>query len=930
MNRREIHRLMALLMVALTVMAQEPVPTVTLTSNSQTLQLPGTLNLTATVAPPAGSGAVPTGSVQLFADGSTSLGTANLTVLPGTEGFSDPAIAGLLTNFPTDVFAVNVKNPNRAVLGAVNTYYDLSENASPQFTIYSGSGSALFQNGTNYLLNSANCNCPAVGGYADAYAIGDFNKDGIPDVMIHATNATSTSSSEYFMVTGNGDGTFNLAGTTVSSDDSGYTAFSSNPNIVTTADDFNGDGYADIAYAGDEGLVGVALNPGSSSSSTPPGSFSTYTTLPTPPGSLIYPSAIATGHLTSSGHADIIVGSGSLQEMVVYLGNGDGTFAAPATVAVGSYPSSVATGDLRKSGFSDVVVASYSYQGAAVGVARPARQATPKPRPAQTGYLGTIQVFFSDGKGNLALSSTITPTVAPNKVALADVNGDGYPDIIATGVDGTLFVYLNDGTGNFNPATTPSTGVTMNFPCFAVGDFNGDALPDILELNLDVQGNNGYEFLNSASSQIALTTPPKSLPAGTHALTASYAGDTNFSTATSTALSISVTQSPTTITWTAPTAPLEYGIPLSAAQLDAVASQPGSISYSSPAGTVLPPGQTVVTATFAPTDSFDYMGATATQTITVTPPSLSGVSPSSANLGASNTTIAINGQGFINGAVVNWNSTPLSTAWVSLNQLTAVVPASLLSSSGTATITVADPNRVSVAGSAQFSIVASPAVAQATVPATVEAGQNSSVSLTLSPYPVDVTATLTLSFTPTPPNTLNDPTVLFSNNSTTDTFTIPANSSGSIPPINFSSGSTAGTIALTIQLTAAGSDITPSGLGPYSIAVPESPPGITSAVLTRNGTSMSLAIMGFSPTREMTEAKFHFTPAAGKTLKTTDLTVSLSSAFVQYYQSPQSDAAGTAYLYTQPFTLNTDASSVASVSVIVSNSKGDSQPVTAQ
>jgi hypothetical protein len=779
-------------------------------------------------------------------------------------------------------------------------------NLYPQLTIYSGSGNSLLQTSQTYQFVTPNCACPAPpAGSVDGFSIGDFNADGKPDLLIHATYqnlSAKTSSSNYYVVFGNGDGTFNLsaAGVNVSSDDSLYSPFSSNPTLAITAADFNGDGFADIAYAENQGVVGIALNPGGSSA----GQFSTYTPITLPSGTLSNPSAIASAHLTSSGHADLIVGDKS-GAVVVLLGNGDGTFATPpVSTTVDAYPSVIATSDLRKSGTTDIVIANPQ--------------------------AGDIQVLFNDGKGNLSISSTIKPSVAPSSLALSDVNGDGYPDIVATGFDGTLFIYLNNGKGSFSSATAPSAGATLSSPQLAVADFNGDGFPDLVELNPNNSAaNNVFEFLNSASSQITLATPSQSLPAGTHLITASYAGDTNFKSAQSAGLSISVTQSPTTITWSAP-APLEYGVPLSATQLNAVASQPGTISYSSQAGTVLLPGQTVVTATFAPTDSFDYMGATAKQTITVTPPSLTGISPSSANLGASNTTITVNGQGFINGAMVIWNSTPLSTTWVSLNQLSAVIPASLLSSTGTATITVAEPNSVSVGGSAQFSIVLAPAMAQATVPATVEAGQNSSVSLTLSPYPLDVTATLTLSFTAAPPNTISDPTVLFANNSTTYSFTIPANSSSPIPPIDFSSGSTAGTITVTIQLTANGADITPTGFGPYSIVVPASPPGITSAVLTRNGTSMSVAILGFSPTREMTVAKYHFTPATGKSLQTTDLTVTLSSAFVQYYQSELSFAFGTAYLYTQPFTLSTDADSVGTVTVVVSNSKGDSRPVTVQ
>ena len=65
-----------------------------------------------------------------------------------------------------------------------------------------------------------------------------------------------------------------------------------------------------------------------------------------------------------------------------------------------------------------------------------------------------------------------------------------------------------------------------------------------------------------------------------------------------------------TITWSAPLA-ITYGTPLSAAQLDATASLPGTFSYSPAAGTVLTAGAHTLNVTFTPTDTTDYTIATA-------------------------------------------------------------------------------------------------------------------------------------------------------------------------------------------------------------------------------------------------------------------------------------------------------------------------------
>ena len=78
-----------------------------------------------------------------------------------------------------------------------------------------------------------------------------------------------------------------------------------------------------------------------------------------------------------------------------------------------------------------------------------------------------------------------------------------------------------------------------------------------------------------------------------------------------------------TITWAAPAA-ITQGTALSATQLDATASVPGTFVYTPPIGTVLAAGAAqTLSVTFTPTDATDYTTATATTTITVntvTPP----------------------------------------------------------------------------------------------------------------------------------------------------------------------------------------------------------------------------------------------------------------------------------------------------------------------
>lgn len=65
--------------------------------------------------------------------------------------------------------------------------------------------------------------------------------------------------------------------------------------------------------------------------------------------------------------------------------------------------------------------------------------------------------------------------------------------------------------------------------------------------------------------------------------------------------------------------------------------------------------------------------------------------PEAALPGGAEFTLTVNGTGFVSGATVDWNGTPLITAFVSGSQLTATVPAADIASAGTASVTVVNP-----------------------------------------------------------------------------------------------------------------------------------------------------------------------------------------------------------------------------------------------
>ena len=110
---------------------------------------------------------------------------------------------------------------------------------------------------------------------------------------------------------------------------------------------------------------------------------------------------------------------------------------------------------------------------------------------------------------------------------------------------------------------------------------------------------------------------------------------TDYTTATATA-TINVLPATPTISWAKP-ANIVYGAALSATQLDATASVPGTFSYTPAAGAILGAGNNqTLSVAFTPTDTTDYTTATATATINVLPatPTISWAKPANIVYGA--------------------------------------------------------------------------------------------------------------------------------------------------------------------------------------------------------------------------------------------------------------------------------------------------------
>jgi hypothetical protein len=195
---------------------------------------------------------------------------------------------------------------------------------------------------------------------------------------------------------------------------------------------------------------------------------------------------------------------------------------------------------------------------------------------------------------------------------------------------------------------------------------------------------------------------------------------TDFNTATA-LVTLNVTKVTPTISWPNPAA-ITYGTALSATQLDATASVPGTFVYSPTAGTVLGAGPQTLSVTFTPTDGTDYNPTMATATLMVNKatPTITWASPASITYG-----------------------TPLSGTQLNA---TASVPGNFVYSPAAGTILGAGTQTLSVSFTPTDGADYSTATATATI-AVTKAAAIGSITSNLDPSTFSMSVTLTFTYT---------------------------------------------------------------------------------------------------------------------------------------------------------------------------------------
>ena len=243
--------------------------------------------------------------------------------------------------------------------------------------------------------------------------------------------------------------------------------------------------------------------------------------------------------------------------------------------------------------------------------------------------------------------------------------------------------------------------------------------------------------------------------------------------------------------------------------------------------------------------------------------------------------------------------------------------------------------------------VSAPAIPTSTLTGSIPTQNLTSSGATVSfslaaPAPVDLTATLQLTFTQNVTNQITDPAdyplPTFSTagmsgcTGTTCTFAI---SQGNVTPmvLNLEPGVVAGTIhvALTSLRDSVGS-VLPANPPSVDLVVPQLAPVLTSGCFAnQTSTGYNILIAGYSTPRDMSSATVTFTAAPGTTIQgQAQFTEPVSSQFTSYYQTPaRSTAVGSSFSnLTIPVSVSGDNSGIATVTVTLMNSVGQSAPIT--
>jgi Big-like domain-containing protein/VCBS repeat protein len=386
---------------------------------------------------------------------------------------------------------------------------DLNDDGKPDVAVTNSLGGFVIA-----LMGNEDGTFPSLPSYVagkgpTSVAAADFNGDSIADLAVGNGGDNSAS-----ILLGKGEGTFQ---THVD-----YATGKGPYSLVTG--DFNNDGKGDLAVANNsDNSVSILLGKGD-------GTLQAHVDYATGKG----PYSLVTGDFNNDGKGDLAVANNSDNSVSILLGKGDGTLQAHVDYATGKGPYSVVTGDFNNDAALDLAVVGYI-----VGVDEPHyyysvgtisillgngdgtfRNSSTYTYRSEFGYIqmnpasaavgdlngdgkldlavsnsgfgnpyteywewGSVGVLLGKGDGSFETEVTYPccgylSQQAPSSIAIWDLNGDGFRDLLVTDANSNwVGVLLGNGDGTFQAATGYAGG--RGHSAITVADLNSDGASDV-------------------------------------------------------------------------------------------------------------------------------------------------------------------------------------------------------------------------------------------------------------------------------------------------------------------------------------------------------------------------------------------------------------------------------------------------------------------
>lgn len=352
-----------------------------------------------------------------------SFGKLSIWLGDGTGGFptqTEVAITGYLES----IGAADLSNDGNVDL-AVGLWDPISSDYA--VAVLLGDGLGGFSTPINH----------AVGYGASSIAVGHFDDDSNLDLAVANSHANTLS-----LLFGDGTGGFG-----------GFSTVVLGPiwsgTVSVAAADFDADGQVDLVAA-NSGSNDVAILMGDGA-----GGFST----PASYGAGFVPWVVGVADLNEDSKLDLAVANSYGDNVSILLGDGAGGFQrTTADYGVGRHPVSLTIIDLNGDGAEDVATAHADYEN---------------DTPAD------VSILLGDGAGGFpAAARSYRAGSGPLALTIAELNGDGNPDLVAANqASKDISVLLGSGGGTFQP--TANYGVSAYLSDVVAADFNGDGSPDL-------------------------------------------------------------------------------------------------------------------------------------------------------------------------------------------------------------------------------------------------------------------------------------------------------------------------------------------------------------------------------------------------------------------------------------------------------------------